>query len=43
MKCSDVRLNGAVGNLNVFEPNDRVVKCGWLKCKWEEVNCRQVQ
>ena len=27
MKCSDVRWNGAVGNLNGFKPNERVVKC----------------
>ena len=32
MKCSDVRRNGAVGNLNGVKPNERVVKCSevWL-------------
>jgi hypothetical protein len=30
VKCSEVRWNGAVGNLNGFKPNERVVKCvGW--------------
>jgi len=27
MKCSEVRLNGAVGNLNGVKPNERIVKC----------------
>ena len=27
MKCSDVRWNEAVGNLNGVKPNERVVKC----------------
>jgi hypothetical protein len=27
VKCSDVRRNGAVGNLNGVKPNERVVKC----------------
>ena len=36
-KCSDVRWNGAVGNLNGVKPNKRVVKCRWVKFKWEEV------
>jgi hypothetical protein len=27
VKCSDVRLNGAVGNLNEIKTNERVVKC----------------
>jgi len=27
VKCSDVRWIGAVGNLNGFKPNERVVKC----------------
>ena len=40
--CRDVRRNGAVGNLNEFEPNERVVKCSWVKFKWEEMKCRQV-
>jgi len=30
VKCSDVRWNGAVGNLNGVKPNERVVK-------WSEV------
>jgi hypothetical protein len=33
VKCSDLRLNGAVGNLNVFKANERVVKCSWVKFK----------
>jgi hypothetical protein len=43
VKCSDGRWNGAVGNLNGVKPNVRVVKCSWVKFKWEEVMCRQVQ
>jgi len=31
-----------VGNLNGVKPNERVVKCSWVKFKWEEVKCRQV-
>jgi hypothetical protein len=27
VKCSDVRWNEAVGNLNGVKPNERVVKC----------------
>jgi hypothetical protein len=27
VKCSDVRWNGEVGNLNALKPNERVVKC----------------
>jgi len=42
VKCSDVRGNGAVGNLNGVKSNERVVKCIWVKFKWEEVKCRQV-
>jgi len=42
VKCSDVRWIGAVGNLNGFEPNERVVKCSWAKFKWEDVKCRPV-
>jgi len=41
-KCSDVRWNGAVGNLNGVKPNERVVKCSWVKFKWEEVKCTEV-
>jgi len=37
--CSDVRLNGAVRNLSGVKPNERVVKCSWVKFKWEEVKC----
>ena len=43
VKCSDVRWNGAVGNLNGVKPNERVVKCRWVKFKWQEVKCRQMQ
>ena len=32
VKCSDVRWNGEVGNLNGVKPNERVVKCNWVKC-----------
>jgi len=42
VKCSDVRWNGAVGNLNGVRSNERVVKCSVVKFKWEEVKCRQV-
>jgi hypothetical protein len=31
-----------VGNLNGGKPNESVVKCSWVKFKWEEVKCRQV-
>ena len=37
VKCSDVRWNGALGNLNGLKPNERAVKCSWVKFKWEEV------
>ena len=42
VKCSDVRWNGTVGNLNGIKPNERVVKCtcSWVKFKWQEVKCR---
>ena len=43
VKCSDVRWNGAVGNLNGVKPNERVVMCSWVNFKWEEVKCWQVQ
>jgi hypothetical protein len=36
MNCSDVRWNGAVGNLN-----KRIVKCSWVKFKLKEVKCRK--
>jgi len=39
MKCSDVRRNGAVENLIGVKPNERVVKCRWVKIKLEEVKC----
>jgi hypothetical protein len=42
VKCSDARWNGAVGNLNGIKPNERVVKCIWVKFNWEEVKCRQM-
>ena len=31
-----------VGNLHGVKPNEMVVKCGWVKFKWEEVKCQQV-
>ena len=41
VKCG----NGAVGNLNGVKPNERVVKCSWVKysgvkCSW--VKCSEV-
>jgi hypothetical protein len=45
VKWSDVRCNGAVGNLNGVKLNERVVKgmeCRWVKFKWEEVNFRKM-
>jgi hypothetical protein len=39
---SDVRWNGAVGNLSGVTIKERVVKCSWVKFKWYEVKCRQV-
>jgi hypothetical protein len=42
VKCSDARLNGVVGNLNGVKPNERVVKCSWVKFKWGEMKCRHV-
>jgi len=42
VKCSDVGWNAEVRNLNGVKPNERVVKCSWVKFKWEEVKCRQV-
>ena len=42
VKCSDVRWYGTVGNLNELKPNERVMKCNWVKFKLEEVKCRQV-
>jgi hypothetical protein len=30
VKCSNVRWNGAVGNLNGIKTNERVVKCSKL-------------
>jgi hypothetical protein len=42
VKYSEVRRNGAVGNVNGVKPNERVVKCRWVKLKLEEVKCRQV-
>ena len=37
VKCSDVRWNGAVGNLSGVKPTGTAVKCRWVKFKWEEV------
>jgi hypothetical protein len=31
-----------VGNLNGIKPNEKVVKCSWVKFKCEEMKCRQV-
>jgi len=31
-----------VGNLNGVKPNERVVKCSWVKFKWKEMKCQQV-
>ena len=31
-----------VGDLNGFKSNERVVKCSWVKFKWEEVMFQQV-
>ena len=42
VKCSNVRRNVAVGNLNAVKPNERLVKCSWVKFKREEVKRRQV-
>jgi len=28
-----------VGNLNGVKPNEGVVKCSWVKFKWEEMKC----
>jgi hypothetical protein len=42
VKCSDVRWNGAVGNLNGVMPNETIVKCRWVMCELEEVKCQQV-
>jgi hypothetical protein len=33
VKCSDVRRNVAVGNLNRVKPNERAMKCSWVKFK----------
>jgi len=43
VKCSDVRWSGVVGNLNRVKPNERVMKCDWVKFKLEEVNCWKVK
>ena len=43
MKYSEVKWNGAVGNLTAVKPNERVVKCSWVKFNWEEVKSRQVE
>jgi hypothetical protein len=42
VKCRDVRWKGTVGNLSGVKPNERAVKCSWVKFWWEEVKCRQV-
>jgi hypothetical protein len=33
VKFSEVRNNGAVGNLNGVKPNEKVVKCSLVKFK----------
>ena len=33
VKCSDVKWNEAVGNVNEVKPNERVVKCRWVNFK----------
>jgi len=35
-------MERAVGNLNGVKPNERVVKCIWVKFIWEDVKWRQV-
>jgi hypothetical protein len=42
VKWGEVKWNGAGGNWNGVKPNDRVMKCSWVKFKWEEVKCRQL-
>ena len=32
-----------VGYLNGVKPNDRAVKCSWVKFKWEKVKWSEVQ
>jgi hypothetical protein len=32
-KSAMMRLNGAIGNLSRIKPNERVVKCRWVKFK----------
>jgi len=32
MKYSEVKWSGAVENLNGVKPNERVVKCSWVRC-----------
>ena len=41
VKCSDVRWNGAVGNLNGVKPNGRVVKCNEVCLKFSKVKRRK--
>jgi len=45
MKCSEVRWNREVGNLNGFKPNERVVKCSWVKLerKCSVEKCSEVE
>ena len=38
MKCSDVRRNGAAGNLNGVRPNERVVQCSVVEMGKNEVS-----
>ena len=46
MKCSDVRWNVEVGNLNGVKPNERAVKCSWWSLnarKWSVEKCSDVE
>jgi hypothetical protein len=46
LKCSDVRWNGALGNLNGVKLNERVVKCGWGRLNgrvWSVDKCSEVE
>ena len=36
------RGSRAVGYLSGVKPNERVVKCSWVKFKWEDVKCQKM-
>ena len=40
--ASPHQVDKQCGCLNGIKPNERVVKCRWVKFKWEEVKSRQV-